>query len=198
MPRKFLSLPLFFHALTAAVLSRLAVLSICQTSYTVQNNAARLVQRDPKSDHISPHIACFHWLPTDSRIQCKLDSLWYNCLASPTRQLRSSVTTSIPCLPSVCTHWIAHAEIFFLCCTVCLEQSLFKSSFKSHLYKLSSWLCACVCVCVCACVRACVRVFVCVCVCLRASARVCVCVCVSVCLSVCCNGLFAPIWRNRS
>ena len=32
----------------------------------VQNNAARLVLRVSKTDHISPHLACLHWLPTDS------------------------------------------------------------------------------------------------------------------------------------
>ena len=41
----------------------------------VQNNAARLVLRVSKTDHISPHLASFHWLPIDSRIQYKLFSL---------------------------------------------------------------------------------------------------------------------------
>ena len=41
----------------------------------VQNNAARLVLRVSKTDHISPHLAPLHWLPIDSRIQYKLFSL---------------------------------------------------------------------------------------------------------------------------
>ena len=41
----------------------------------VQNNAARLVLRVSKTDHISPHLASLHWLPIDSRIPYKLSSL---------------------------------------------------------------------------------------------------------------------------
>ena len=34
----------------------------------VQNDAARLVPRVCKTDHISPHLAPLHWLPIESRI----------------------------------------------------------------------------------------------------------------------------------
>ncbi|WP_419650303.1 reverse transcriptase domain-containing protein, partial [Thiolapillus sp.] len=95
----------------------------------VQNNAARLVLRVSKTDHISPHLASLHWLPIDSRIQYKLSSLCYNCLNStapdyltellriykPTRQLRSSSDTSILCIPTVRTHSLGQRS-FFLCC----------------------------------------------------------------------------------
>ena len=47
-----------------------------------QNNAARLVLRVSTTDHVSPHLASFHWLPIDSRIQYKLSSLCYNCFNS--------------------------------------------------------------------------------------------------------------------
>ena len=40
----------------------------------VQNNAARLVLRVSKTDHIFPHLASLHWLPIDSWIQHKLSS----------------------------------------------------------------------------------------------------------------------------
>ena len=43
----------------------------------VQNNAARLARRVSKTDHISSHLASLHWLPTDSRIQYKLSSLYW-------------------------------------------------------------------------------------------------------------------------
>ena len=33
----------------------------------VQNNAARLVLRVPRSDHISPHLYTLHWLPVEAR-----------------------------------------------------------------------------------------------------------------------------------
>ena len=82
----------------------------------VQNNAARLVLRVSKTDHISPHLASLHWLLIDSRIQYKLSSLCHNCLNStapdylnellriyrPTR--RPSSDTSILCSPTVRTH----------------------------------------------------------------------------------------------
>ena len=52
----------------------------------VQNNAARLVLRVSKTDHFSRHLASFHWLPIDSRIQYKLSSLCYNCLNSTAQE----------------------------------------------------------------------------------------------------------------
>ena len=41
----------------------------------VQNNAARLVLRVSKMDHISPHLAALDWLSIDSWIQYKFSSL---------------------------------------------------------------------------------------------------------------------------
>ena len=90
----------------------------------VQNNAARLILRVFKTDHISPHLASLHWLAIDSRIQYKLSSLCYNCLSSTasgyliellriyklTCQLRSSCDASILCLPSVRTHWLGQGS----------------------------------------------------------------------------------------
>ena len=81
----------------------------------VQNSAARLVLRVSKTDHISLHLACLHWLPFDSLIQYKLSSLWSNCLNStapddltqllrmykPTCQLWLSSDTSILCIPTI-------------------------------------------------------------------------------------------------
>ena len=81
----------------------------------VQNSAARLILRVPKTDHISPHLASLHWLPISSRIQYKISSICYNCLNStapdyltdlltiykPARQLRSSSDTSILSIPTV-------------------------------------------------------------------------------------------------
>ena len=119
MPQRLLSLPLFFHVLIIATLFFLDVLSyLLNKLQKVQNNAARLVLRVSKTDHISPHLASLHLLPIDSRIQYKLSSLCYNCLNStapgylaellriykPTRQLPSSSDTSILCILTVRTH----------------------------------------------------------------------------------------------
>ena len=131
----------------------------------VQNNAARLVLRVSKRDHISPHLASLHWLSIDSWIQYKLSSLYYNCLNStapdyltellriykPTRQLRSSSDTSILCIPTVCTHslgqrsfshaapavWNTHPYEIRSSNTI----SSFKSSLKTYLFQQSYWLC---------------------------------------------------------
>ena len=86
--------------------------------------------RVPKTDHNYLSSSC---LP-DSRIQCKLASLCYNCLNSttagyqtehltqPTRQLRSSSNTSILCLPSVCTHSLER----FFCVCVCVSLMMLR------------------------------------------------------------------------
>ena len=59
--------------------------------WKIQDSAAHLVLRVSTTDHISPHLAALHWLPTDSWIQYKLSSLsavtasvwllttWLNC-----------------------------------------------------------------------------------------------------------------------
>ena len=72
---------------SAFILSRLdycnSLLSGCPRSLIlrlqkVQNNAARLILRIPKREHISPHLASLHWLPIDSRIKYKLACICYN------------------------------------------------------------------------------------------------------------------------
>ena len=73
----------------------------------VQNNAARLIFKVPKTDHITPHLQTLLWLPVDARIQYKICSLCFNAVNSsgpqyladllkiyaPSRQLRSSADT---------------------------------------------------------------------------------------------------------
>ena len=83
----------------------------------VQNNAARLVLRVSKTDHISLHVSALYWLPIDSRIVHTLFSLLYlpqldcfclpDCLLrinKPSRQLSLSSDTSMLCRPSIRTH----------------------------------------------------------------------------------------------
>ena len=61
----------------------------------VQNNAARLVLRVSKADHIFPHLASLHWLPIDSRIQYKFSSLCYTCLNSTAPDYLTELLRSI-------------------------------------------------------------------------------------------------------
>ena len=69
----------------------------------IQNNAARIVTRSRKYDHITPILKRLHWLPVSSRIQYKICMLTFKCLHGkapmylaemltpyrPTRALRS-------------------------------------------------------------------------------------------------------------
>ena len=70
----------------------------------VQNNAARLVMRRQKSDHITPLLKHLHWLPIKYRIEYKINLITYKALHGqapkyitdfldeykPTRSLRSA------------------------------------------------------------------------------------------------------------
>ena len=133
----------------------------------VYNNAAHLVLRVSKMDHISPHFASLHWLPIDSQIQYKLTSHCYNCLSSaapnyltellriykPTCLLRSSSDTSILCIPTVRTHSLGQRSFSYAAPTVWNTLpyeirssntiSSFRSSLKTYLFQQSYWLCAC-------------------------------------------------------
>ncbi|XP_064638331.1 uncharacterized protein LOC135494344 [Lineus longissimus] len=45
----------------------------------VQNNAARLVTRTRKRDHITPTLRDLHWLPIRARIEFKILTVVYKC-----------------------------------------------------------------------------------------------------------------------
>ena len=84
----------------------------------VENNAAPLILRVPKTDHITPHLQTLHWLPVNATIQFNTCSLCFNVMNSsgpqyfadlfkiyaPSRQLCSSADTCTLCIPSVHTH----------------------------------------------------------------------------------------------
>ena len=83
----------------------------------VQNNAARLILKAPKTDHITPHLRTLHWLSIDARIKYKLCSPCFGAITSTgpvylsdllkiytfSRQLRSSSDIPILCISSVNT-----------------------------------------------------------------------------------------------
>ena len=56
--------------------------SSISTLQRIQNNAARLIFKRKKTDHISPLLAQLHWLPIAKRIQYKLDTICYKCLSN--------------------------------------------------------------------------------------------------------------------
>lgn len=87
--RKYLSVDAATKLVISLVLSRIdycnSLLSGLPESTThtlqrVQNNAARLVLRKKKSDHITPLLKSLHWLPVNQRIQYKTLSLCYKAL----------------------------------------------------------------------------------------------------------------------
>ena len=126
MPQKLLSLALSFYALTTAY----SLLSGCphyliNKLQTVQNNAVCLVLRVSRTDHISPHLASLHWLPTDSQRQYKVISLCYTSINStvcltellkvdkPTNHKHSYSDTSFLCLPSVCMQLLGQRKFSY-------------------------------------------------------------------------------------
>ena len=111
--RQYLTLQATKTLVCSLVLSRLdysnALLSDCpkeslQRLQKVQNNAARLVLKLKKTDHITPALKQLHWLPIQSRIKYKLCLHCHNffvgsspsfisellSIYQPSRSLRSS------------------------------------------------------------------------------------------------------------
>ena len=119
----------------------------------VQNNAARLVLRARKRDHITPLLNSLHWLPISSRIEYKIMSLTYNSLFesgptylsdlmhlyTPGRQLRSSSDTRTLCLPSYRTksygqrRFSVQSPLLWNTLPSSLRHTQSSNSFKSHL-----------------------------------------------------------------
>ena len=80
----------------------------------IQNNAARLVLKQPKRHHLSPLLIDLHWLPIKARIDYKVALLCFKCLNNnapayikdlivpytPARMLRSS-SSNLLSTPSV-------------------------------------------------------------------------------------------------
>jgi hypothetical protein len=87
--RRFLTTQAAATLVSAFVLSRLDYCNsilygshdyLLESLQRVQNNAARMVLRVPKKDHITPHLLSLHWLPVSARIEYKLASICYNCV----------------------------------------------------------------------------------------------------------------------
>ena len=86
--RKYLSIDSTKSIVHAFVISRFDNLnSLLANSFQyqynrlqkVQNNAARLITKQKKSDHITPTLQSLHWLPIEQRIQYKILLLVFKC-----------------------------------------------------------------------------------------------------------------------
>jgi len=114
--RHYLSIDATRTLVCSLILSRLdycnSLLAGCPNSLLlklqrIQNNAARLIFRSSKFDHVTPLLIKLHWLPINQRINYKLSSICFSFVTSnspeyfssllipyvPTRQLRSSSDT---------------------------------------------------------------------------------------------------------
>ena len=165
--RHLLSTQATITLISAFILSRLdycnSLLSGCPQSLInqlqrVQNNAARLILKLSRKDHVSHHLASLHWLPINARIQYKISTVVYNTLRfnsplylsnllslyAPTRTLRSSSDKSTLCFPSVRTVTFGQRSFSHSAPTVWNSLPLhvrssdsvpeFKSSVKTHLF----------------------------------------------------------------
>ena len=97
----------------------------------VQNNAACLILKAPKTDHITPHLCALHWLPFDVRIKYKLCSLCFGAISSTgpvylsslfkiythCRQLWSSADICILCMASFNTNSYSEHSLTPLQCS---------------------------------------------------------------------------------
>lgn len=124
----------------------------------LQNNAARIVSRSKKSEHITPVLKSLHWLPVHSRIVYKILLLTFKALHGeapsylvellvpyvPTRQLRSS---NAQCISIPRTRLRTYGDRAFSKAAPALWNSLpvfikesqsistFKTTLKTHLFK---------------------------------------------------------------
>ena len=64
----------------------------------LQNNAARLVTKTSKRDHITPILKNLHWLPIRCRIQYRIATTVHQCLNEPSypEYLKELVTPYVP------------------------------------------------------------------------------------------------------
>ena len=116
--RKYLTVDAAKTIVCSLVLSRLdycnSILSgspkcLIQKLQRVQNTAARITLRMPRTEHTTPLLRMLHWLPIPSRIAYKIDSLCHTALTTayprylwellnvytPARPLRSSLDPNI-------------------------------------------------------------------------------------------------------
>ena len=125
---------------------------------SIQNNAARLVCKASKYDHISPLLQSLHWLPVSKRISYKVSSLTYSSpfangpsylsdllqLYTPSRNLRSSADGRLLVLPRYRNVSLGGRSFAYQASTTWnglpldlrhLESlSSFKSKLKTHLF----------------------------------------------------------------
>ena len=129
--------------------------------WRIQNAAARLILRTPRSEHISPLIQNVHWLPVNRRILHKVAALCRTSLSgsgpqylsdlthvyTPAWSLRSSSDTRILSTPNVKLKsygqrsFAYHGPTTWNSLPLALrhqqESDCFKRALKTHMFSLS-------------------------------------------------------------
>ena len=124
----------------------------------IQNNAARLVLRKRKRDHVTPLLKKLHWLPVQARIDYKIAVLCYKCISNeapvylcnlvnqhvPSRHLRSSDKSLLSVPPKAKKKssqgaFVHHAPVIWNSLPLSLRkansQHQFKAGLKTYLFK---------------------------------------------------------------
>jgi hypothetical protein len=165
--RKFLTIEATEKLVHAFITSRLDNLNsllynlpnhLLRKLQLVQNNAARLVMRLRRKDHITPILINLHWLPVECRIKYKILLLVFKSLHGeapaylddliapyrPSRTLRSGDLHLLTVLPAK----RKYGERAFAVCgprlwntlplhvRKCPKLTSFKTALKTHLFKI--------------------------------------------------------------
>ena len=125
----------------------------------LQNNAARLVLRAPRTDHVTPHLRTLHWLPIEARLAYKVACLCFRAINqtgpaylsdtiqvySPARTLRSSSDSRILRIPRVATKLFGERSFAFAAPVIwnslpyhlryANTDSAFRSGLKTYLFR---------------------------------------------------------------
>ena len=73
---------------------------LIQLFQKVQNTAARIILRPPRSEHTSPLLRSHHWLPVQKRIKHKICSICYTTLTGASLKYMSELVNVY--IPSRC------------------------------------------------------------------------------------------------
>ena len=166
--RHFLSTEATKTLVSAFILSRLdycnSLLVNCPQKLTkrlqkIQNSAARLVLRVPRSDHMTPHLHTLHWLPIQARIKYKIACMSFQAihatgpaylselvqLYTPARTLRSSSDTYTLCTPGISERSFGDRSFYLAAPAIwnslplsvrsVENYSSFRSVLKTHLFR---------------------------------------------------------------
>ena len=125
----------------------------------IQNNAARMILKKKKRDHVTPMLRQLHWLPVEARIKYKVATLCYKCnfqqapqylyelivnhVPSLNLRSRNKALLSVPCRANKKTSeraFVHYAPVVWnslpLDLRQCSSLDCFKRGLKTYLFKM--------------------------------------------------------------